>query len=57
MHIKGDKIAIWQARNTARGTVIGSRKREEKSGLGREENEVGTAVPKEWKGQEDPGIL
>lgn len=35
---------IWQARNTISGTVIGSRKREEKSGLGRKNNEVGKAV-------------
>lgn len=35
----------WQARNTTSGTVIGSRKREEKSGLGRKDNEVGMAVP------------
>lgn len=47
------QTAIWQARNTS-GTVIGSRKGDEKSGLGREDNEVRIAVPRGMERPEGP---
>lgn len=57
MQIKGDKTDSYLAGKNSSGTVIGSRRRGEKSGLGREEMRLELQYPEVWKSQEGSGIL